>query len=496
MIKMTPKPKELVIPDNLKYEAKVDPSLDLATPEPVRKTKNKKKSAAFGASTLQTSAGEDTDDAAADVVLATISVAGTNDRQGGEEVREDEKENAAGVESEAVKQKKKKKKPKKKAVAADGSVTTGVPSEKVSTAQTEPPTIPVAKFFPNNVFPEGELHEYKDDNTYRTTSEELRALERMSFDQYNDLRKAAEVHRQVRAYAKKAIKPGMSMIEIADLIENGVRTLIEEKGLEAGIAFPTGLSRNHIAAHYTPNPGDKTVLEYDDVLKVDIGTHVHGRIIDSAMTLSFNPQYDPLLEAVKAATNAGIKEAGIDVRLRDVGATIQEVMESYEVEINGKTYQVKAIRGLQGHSIGPYQVHADKQVPITRGGNAQKMEEGELYAIETFGSTGKGMVHDSGECSHFARNPDVQFAPLRLPRAKQLLHTIEKNFGTLAWCPRYLERIGEERYLMALTNLVNAGLVNDYPPLADIKGSYTSQWEHSILLRPTCKEVLSRGDDY
>ena len=35
-----------------------------------------------------------------------------------------------------------------------------------------------------------------------------------------------------------------------------------------------------------------------------------------------------------------------------------------------------------------------------------------------------------------------------------------------------------------------------YPPLCDIRGSYTAQLEHTILLRPTCKEVISRGDDY
>jgi hypothetical protein len=39
---------------------------------------------------------------------------------------------------------------------------------------------------------------------------------------------------QVRKYAQKTIKPGMSMIEICELIENGTRTLIEENGLEAG----------------------------------------------------------------------------------------------------------------------------------------------------------------------------------------------------------------------------------------------------------------------
>ena len=44
----------------------------------------------------------------------------------------------------------------------------------------------------------------------------------------------------------------------------------------------------------------------------------------------------------------GIREAGIDVRLCDIGEAIQEVMESYEVEINGKTHRVRAIRNLNG----------------------------------------------------------------------------------------------------------------------------------------------------
>ena len=64
-------------------------------------------------------------------------------------------------------------------------------------------------------------------------------------------------------------------------------------------------------------------------------------------------------------------------------------MESYEVEIGGKTYPVKSIKNLMGHSIGPYHIHAGKSVPICKGGKAGIMEEGEMYAIETFGSTGK-----------------------------------------------------------------------------------------------------------
>lgn len=181
----------------------------------------------------------------------------------------------------------------------------------------------------------------------------------------------------------------MTMIQICEELENTARRLVSEKGLDAGLAFPTGCSRNHCAAHYTPNAGDPTVLEYDDVVKIDFGTHIKGRIIDCAFTLAYNPKYQKLLDAAKDATNTGIKEAGIDVRLCDIGAAIQEVMESYEVELDGKTYQVKSIRNLNGHSIAPYRIHAGKTVPIVKGGETTLMEENEFYAIETFGSTGR-----------------------------------------------------------------------------------------------------------
>jgi hypothetical protein len=147
------------------------------------------------------------------------------------------------------------------------------------------------------------------------------------------------VHREVRAYIQKIVKPGMPLIEMCETLENCVRTLIEARGLDAGeagwgvggwglggrggggverglpfrrqcqacsarrlqlapakgcstrapqpeaplshplappagIAFPTGCSLNWVAAHWTPNGGDKTVLAYDDVMKLDFGTQV------------------------------------------------------------------------------------------------------------------------------------------------------------------------------------------------------------------------------
>ena len=47
----------------------------------------------------------------------------------------------------------------------------------------------------------------------------------------------------------------------SEKLEAASRATIGENGLEAGLAFPTGCSLNHCAAHYTPNAGDKTVLQ-------------------------------------------------------------------------------------------------------------------------------------------------------------------------------------------------------------------------------------------
>lgn len=420
------------------------------------------------------------------------TTADASDQDSDEDKEDDDIVGGGGVDgTDGAAKKKKKRKPKKKK------------KPNAATKQSDPPRVPVSQLFANGTYPVGEEVEYKNENTYRTTSEEKRHLDRSRNDFLQEYRQGAEIHRQVRGWAQKNIKPGMSLHEIATGIEDCTRALTGHQGLEegdgliAGVGFPTGLSINHCAAHYTPNTTSKPwILDQKDVLKVDFGVHINQRIVDSAFTMSWDPVYDPLLAAVKDATNTGVREAGIDVRVGDIGAAIQETMESYEVEIDGKTYPVKAIRNLNGHDIVRGSIHGGKSVPIVKSNDQTKMEEGEIFAIETFGSTGRGYVQDDMECSHYALRPDAPNVALRVSSARSLLNVIKKNFGTLPWCRRYLDRLGQEKYLLGLNNLVSSGIVQDYPPLVDQKGCYTAQFEHTILLRPTVKEVVSRGDDY
>jgi methionyl aminopeptidase len=364
--------------------------------------------------------------------------------------------------------------------------------------QTLPePTVPIDVLFKGKAFPVGEILDQPGDfNTFRTTSQEKKNLDRNFEKELYEARKGAEVHRTVRKWVQSYAKPGLKMQYIAETAENKIRELLLADDMKGGIGFPMGCSLNECAAHYTPNPGDQRVLSTNDVVKFDIGIHVNGRIIDCAWTMCFDDKYKPLLDTVKAATNMGIRTAGIDVRLCDVGAAIQEVMEAGEIELDGKVHKIKCVRNLCGHSIERYRIHAGKSVPIVKNDDQTKMEECEFFAIETFGSTGKGYVEETMDCSHYAKIHNAPVVNLSNAKDRHLLSFISDHFGTLPFCRRYLDRLGESKHVLALRHLVEAGIVQDYPPLCDVMGSYVAQFEHTLVLRPTCKEILSRGDDY
>jgi methionyl aminopeptidase len=94
-----------------------------------------------------------------------------------------------------------------------------------------------------------------------------------------------------------------------------------------------------------------------------------------------------------------IQEAGIDVRLGELAGLIQETMEPYEVgwqhihePLHLMLSSVRPIENLSGHSIKPYRIHGGKSPLLVRNSDPTKMEEGGFFAIETFGSTGRGLA--------------------------------------------------------------------------------------------------------
>ena len=100
-------------------------------------------------------------------------------------------------------------------------------------------------------------------------------------------------------------------------------------------------------------------------------------------------------------------------------------MESYEIELNGKTFDIKSVRNLGGHSIGQYKIHSGKLIPCVKTDDQTKMEENEIYS-ETFGTTGSGIVFEKEPTSHFMIE-DMSFKNLKLKSSRKLQVLLRKN---------------------------------------------------------------------
>ncbi|KAI5170530.1 methionyl aminopeptidase [Pancytospora epiphaga] len=311
----------------------------------------------------------------------------------------------------------------------------------------------------------------------------------------NDAMRAAEAHRRVRNNLQQKLKPGISLFEIIDFVETSTRTMLRgEKN--NGIGFPCGVSLNNCAAHFSLNPGNKDIiLKETDLLKIDFGTHSNGRIMDSAFTVCFDPKYEQLLRATKAATECGLKVIGVDMQVCEIGREINEVFKSFEIELDGRLVPIKPVSNLHGHSIEQFKIHGGLSIPQINNGDHSRIKEG-FCAIETFATTGAGYVNEKGECSHFMLNTE-QNNNSRIYNAKNemVLEVIKREFATLPFSPRHAE-FYVDGSLTSIKLLSLRHFIDPYPPLYDVEKSMVAQFEHTIYITENGKTVLTRGSDY
>lgn len=308
---------------------------------------------------------------------------------------------------------------------------------------------------------------------------------------YDDMRYGGLIHKKIKKMIKDMLIPDINLYELAEYIENKINELTIydiENPLKAGIAFPTGLSLNNCAAHWTPYSNNEKIFNKDDVLKIDFGIHINGSIIDSAFTHSFDSKYDNLLESSKTSTDLAIKLARPDMLLSEIGREIEENMSSYEITIKGKTKKIVPVKNLCGHEIKLFNIHGDKVIPnINFPVYNERIKEGEFYAVETFASSGTGDTYeDNKNCSHFMI--DYKNNKEKMDINNDLYKYIIKNYSTLAFTDRWLC----DEYNCDLDKLCNMNIITCYPPIYDYdKKSFISQFEESIYVGDKNTEILS-----
>ncbi len=275
-----------------------------------------------------------------------------------------------------------------------------------------------------------------------------------------------EKYCEAGAIASRILREGVLGIRIgksyADLVES-IESRVREEGVS--LAFPLNLSLNEDAAHDTASPTDVRLFEKGDVAKLDLGVHIEGYIADTATTVDLGNN-SLLLAASEQALQAAIRKVRPGTTAGELGAAIQ-----HEIESRG----YRPIANLTGHGLGRYVLHRAPTIPNVGINGGTILEEGMVFAIEPFATTGSGHV---GEKSRLEIYSQISQKPVRIPAARAILETVKDRHG-LPFSRRWLN---ERKQDIALPALVRSHTLHVYPVLADIPGSLVSQHEHTVIV--------------
>jgi len=276
------------------------------------------------------------------------------------------------------------------------------------------------------------------------------------FEKYRD---AGVLAAKILRRSAQGIRVGGSYLDLVESIE----VQVEEEG--AALAFPLNLSLNEDAAHDTASPDDARVFTKGDVAKLDLGVQVEGYIADTATTIDLGNN-SLLLEASEQALEAAIKAVRPGATAGEVGAAIQK-----EIECRG----YRPISNLTGHGLDRYILHRSPTIPNIGVNGGVVLEEGMVFAIEPFATTGSGHV---GEKTRKEIYSQISQKPVRIPAARAILDKVKDRHG-LPFARRWLN---EKKLDIPLSSLVRSQVLHVYPVLSDIPGSLVSQHEHTVIV--------------
>src|SRR6058998_3206610 len=199
----------------------------------------------------------------------------------------------------------------------------------------------------------------------------------MDPDRHDALLHAGKVSREARERAVELVHEGGLLRELAEEVEG----LMARRGLRP--AFPTCISIDHVAAHYSPMHDDILRFRHGNVVKLDLGAQLDGWIADTAVTVEVGTRnWTELIRASELALQIAIEAVHAGVSTRAIGEGIRRAIEAHGY---------RPVRNLTGHTIERYLLHAGKSVPNIAHGH-DFLEAGEVVAIEPFASSGAGQV--------------------------------------------------------------------------------------------------------
>ncbi|WP_019177349.1 type II methionyl aminopeptidase [Methanomassiliicoccus luminyensis] len=278
------------------------------------------------------------------------------------------------------------------------------------------------------------------------------------------VKRAGAIASEARLLGAGMVGEGVSLLSVAEEVE----ALIEKRGAKP--AFPTNISINEVAAHYSPSTNDELKFSRGDLVKVDVGAHVDGYIGDTAQTVEVGTRnWGPLIDASAKGLGMAIEIVSEGVPIGALGGAIERGVKS-----NGYL----PVTNLTGHSMQQYNLHAGISVANYDDGNLTRVGKDMILAIEPFSTNGAGEVRNSKHGNIYRIMRDRE---LRDEKAAEHFRLLKENFGTLPFCERWCTKL-DSKAPIHLKTLVRHGLLFAYPMLSEVRGGMVAQTEHTVAV--------------
>ncbi len=280
-----------------------------------------------------------------------------------------------------------------------------------------------------------------------------------------DYIKSGEICKKAREYGITLVKEGTKLLDIAEKVEEKIKELGGE------CAFPVDVSLNHIAAHDTPRFNDDRILKNGDVVKLDIGVHVNGKVSDTAVTVEVGTKkYENLIKASEEALDAAIKIIKPGVKLREIGSAIQETIQKYGYS---------PIINLSGHGVDEYEVHSKPTIPNYDNNDDTELKENMVIAIEPFATDGEGKITEGKPSGIYEL---INEKNTRNNNARKIINFVKERYKTLPFCERWLIKEFGVGAKLSLLLLEREGIIKQFNILPEIKKGQVSQAERTVIV--------------
>jgi methionyl aminopeptidase len=285
----------------------------------------------------------------------------------------------------------------------------------------------------------------------------------MNDEELKQLKKAGEIAKKVKEFARQHVRPEIPLLELAEKIENEIISLGGKP------AFPVNLSINEIAAHSTPAHDDKTKAH--GLIKIDIGVSIDGYVADTAFSIDLdkNEDNEKLIHAVNESLKTAVLTAKYGTSLGDIGTSIEKTLKSLNFQ---------PVRNLSGHSIETGNLHAGITIPNYNNSQTTPLRTG-VFAIEPFATNGFGSVRDGKPSGIYELKKQGN---VRDSSTRKILNYIIETYNGLPFCSRWLVKEFGTRAILSLNQIEQAGLIHHFPQLIEKNKGKVAQAEHTIIV--------------